>query len=48
MGLCKDQRYVFRGKMGIFGFFDDGRVWLENDNSINSIRPMAAGFLPAL
>ena len=19
--------------MGIFGFFDDGRIWLENDNS---------------
>lgn len=31
--LAKINGYVFRGKMGIFGFFDDGRVWLENDNS---------------
>jgi hypothetical protein len=25
--------YVFRGKIGVFGFFDDGRVWLKDDNS---------------
>jgi hypothetical protein len=25
--------YVLRGKIGIFGFFDDGRVWLKDDNS---------------
>ena len=25
--------YMFRGQAGIFGFFDDGRVWVENEKS---------------
>lgn len=25
--------YVLRGKLGIYGFFDDGRVWVKDDNS---------------
>ena len=25
--------YVVRGRLGVFGFFDDGRVWVEDDNS---------------
>jgi hemolysin activation/secretion protein len=25
--------YVFRGLVGVYGFFDDGRVWVKNDNS---------------
>ncbi len=25
--------YVFRGALGIYGFFDDGRVWVKDDNS---------------
>jgi len=25
--------YVLRGALGIYGFFDDGRVWVENDDS---------------
>ena len=25
--------YVLRGKLGIYGFFDDGRVWVKNDQS---------------
>mgnify|MGYP005824250621 CR=1 FL=1 len=24
---------MLRGQAGIFGFFDDGRVWLENETS---------------
>lgn len=25
--------YVFRGQFGLIGFFDDGRVWIKNENS---------------
>ena len=25
--------YVLRGKLGVYGFFDDGRVWTKNDKS---------------
>ena len=25
--------YVLRGRLGVFGFFDDGRVWVKDDNS---------------
>ena len=25
--------YVFRGALGIYGFFDDGRVWIKNEHS---------------
>lgn len=25
--------YVLRGKIGILGFFDDGRVWIDNEHS---------------
>jgi hemolysin activation/secretion protein len=25
--------YVVRGKIGLFGFFDDGRVWVKDENS---------------
>jgi hypothetical protein len=25
--------YVFRGALGIYGFFDDGRVWVDNEDS---------------
>jgi len=25
--------YIFRGKIGVFGFFDDGRVWLKGEKS---------------
>jgi hypothetical protein len=25
--------YVFRGNFGIYGFFDDGRVWVKNEQS---------------
>jgi hemolysin activation/secretion protein len=25
--------YVFRGKLGLLGFFDDGRVWIKEENS---------------
>jgi len=25
--------YVFRGTVGLYGFFDDGRVWVKNDHS---------------
>ncbi|MEO8768680.1 MAG: metallophosphoesterase [Ferruginibacter sp.] len=25
--------YIFRGKLGIFGFFDDGRVWVPGESS---------------
>jgi hypothetical protein len=31
--LANLKGYVFRGKMGLYGFFDDGRVWMKNDNS---------------
>lgn len=31
--LCDLKGYVVRGKLGIFGFVDDGRVWVKNDNS---------------
>lgn len=25
--------YILRGQLGIFGFIDDGRVWIDNENS---------------
>ncbi|HSN60586.1 MAG TPA: hypothetical protein VLR49_06610, partial [Ferruginibacter sp.] len=31
--LAKLKGYVFRGVLGIYGFFDDGRVWVKNDQS---------------
>jgi hypothetical protein len=33
LALANLKGYVVRGKLGVFGFFDDGRVWVENDNS---------------
>ena len=27
------QGYAFRGKIGIFGFFDDGRVWIKDEDA---------------
>ncbi len=32
--LAKLKGYFFMGKLGIFGFFDDGRVWVKNDPSV--------------
>ena len=29
--------YVIRGQIGVFGFFDDGRVWVKDDNSDNGL-----------
>jgi hypothetical protein len=31
--LCNLKGYVVRGQFGIFGFVDDGRVWIKNENS---------------
>jgi len=31
--VAKLKGYVFRGLLGIYGFFDDGRVWVKNDQS---------------
>jgi hypothetical protein len=31
--LAELKGYVFRGSLGIYGFFDDGRVWIKDDRS---------------
>jgi hypothetical protein len=31
--LAELQGYVFRGALGVYGFFDDGRVWIKNEHS---------------
>ena len=31
--LAELKGYVLRGGLGIYGFFDDGRVWVKDDNS---------------
>jgi hypothetical protein len=31
--LANLKGYVFRGKLGLLGFFDDGRVWIKGENS---------------
>jgi hemolysin activation/secretion protein len=31
--LASLKGYVFRGIIGVYGFFDDGRVWVKNDSS---------------
>ena len=31
--VAKLRGYIFRGKLGIYGFFDDGRVWIEGEHS---------------
>jgi hypothetical protein len=31
--LANLRGYVFRGKIGLIGFFDDGRVWIKGENS---------------
>ena len=31
--IAKLKGYMFNGTLGIYGFFDDGRVWIENDKS---------------
>jgi hypothetical protein len=31
--LANLKGYVFRGAFGIYGFFDDGRVWVKDDDS---------------
>ena len=33
--LANLKGYVFRGNIGIYAFFDDGRVWIKNDQSNN-------------
>ena len=32
--VAKLKGYFFMGKLGVFGFFDDGRVWVKNDPSV--------------
>jgi outer membrane translocation and assembly module TamA len=31
--LADVKGYVFRGALGVYGFFDDGRVWIKNEKS---------------
>jgi hypothetical protein len=31
--LANLRGYVFRGKLGLLAFFDDGRVWIKGENS---------------
>ena len=31
--LAELKGYVLRGALGIYGFFDDGRVWVKDDDS---------------
>ena len=33
LSLANLKGYVFRGKLGVYGFFDDGRVWVKNESS---------------
>ena len=33
LNLFNFNGYVVRGTFGVFGFFDDGRVWIKDDNS---------------
>ncbi len=33
MKLVDLKGYVFRGTLGIYGFFDDGKVWVKGENS---------------
>ncbi len=42
--ITKLNGYWYRGKVGVFGFFDDGRVWLENEKS-NTIHTSYGGGL---
>jgi len=37
--------YFIRGKIGIFGFLDDGRVWIEDDKSSNGLHTGYGGGL---
>ncbi|GAC1585036.1 MAG: hypothetical protein NVS3B19_01980 [Ginsengibacter sp.] len=42
--ITKLNGYWYRGKVGLFAFFDDGRVWLEKENS-NTIHTSYGGGL---
>jgi hypothetical protein len=33
ISLCNLKGYFIRGALGIYGFFDDGRVWIRQDSS---------------
>jgi hypothetical protein len=42
--LARFTTYLFPGSLGIYGFYDTGRVWVENDNSDKWAAGYGGGF----
>jgi hypothetical protein len=42
--LANFKTYLFPGALGIFGFYDTGRVWADNDNSEKWLSGYGGGF----